>query len=289
MRADPYQSWVSRIRSIFGPAASSITNDGCDADSTAKKNSGPRPDQAVPSFKAFGSNVAVIAACSSVLRAFARAISSVADFFSAANAQLTRQKKTMASFFIAIVFYTIISETQRPLTPPSTARLRHPRPVHLPPPRPVCQELVQRVDVADETHHTFRRERLIRPRARLLRPTCASKQIGPRRPVHPRQFARPATPVLCDSECTESCPQSSRPPQAPTQLLGFAPGAMVVPFWPTPDEPPKSATLARSSIAIPPPHPFLLPLQLPEQMFLSFDASFLPLLLANKMRRIQVG
>src|SRR5262245_48324793 len=63
MRADAYQRFEPASGCIVGPAESSIINCGLLATSNAKKKSGPRPTQAVPSCKSFASKVVVIASC----------------------------------------------------------------------------------------------------------------------------------------------------------------------------------------------------------------------------------
>src|ERR1017187_5830701 len=67
-------------------AASSITSEGADADSMAKKNCGPRPAQAVPAFRSFASKLALMAPLKPELCECARAINSGAVSLSAAHA-----------------------------------------------------------------------------------------------------------------------------------------------------------------------------------------------------------
>jgi hypothetical protein len=71
---------------ISGRGAASISSCGFDLDSTAKKKSGPRPAQAVPSFNSLASKVVVIASRNPGPGVFASSISWVAVDFSAASA-----------------------------------------------------------------------------------------------------------------------------------------------------------------------------------------------------------
>src|SRR5579859_1644476 len=84
MCAFAYQSCASGTCVIAGPAASSIISVGAEAASTAKKNSGPRPIHAVPSFRSLASKLASMAARSSGLCDLASSINSGAVRFCAA-------------------------------------------------------------------------------------------------------------------------------------------------------------------------------------------------------------
>ena len=89
MCAGAYQKSESARCCNGGPEALSITSEGWEGDWTAKKKSGPRPAQAVPSFRSLASKLAAIASCRPPMLDFARSISCRADFFSVANAFFT--------------------------------------------------------------------------------------------------------------------------------------------------------------------------------------------------------
>src|ERR1700722_13744810 len=82
---------------MAGPGPPSITSAGCDAASSAKKNSGPLDMLAVPSFSALASKLAVIASCSPGWSDLAISISCSAVDLSAANATGLSESKTSAS------------------------------------------------------------------------------------------------------------------------------------------------------------------------------------------------
>src|SRR5262245_59880291 len=97
MRAAAYHRPEPASGCITGPAVSSMISCGLAVASTTKKKSGPRPAQAVPSFKSLASNVVVIASCSFALDAFVRSVSCAAFILSAAEtlAVVSAQKLQM--------------------------------------------------------------------------------------------------------------------------------------------------------------------------------------------------
>src|SRR6266852_1222621 len=105
MCAGAYQKSEPVRCCIDNPEAPSITSDGCEGDWTAKKKSGPRPAQAVPSIRSLASKLAVIASRRPALLDFARSISCGADLFSAANAEASRQIDSTQSLHIGSLIY----------------------------------------------------------------------------------------------------------------------------------------------------------------------------------------
>jgi hypothetical protein len=79
---------------------SSMTRDGLADVSKAKKESGPWPTQAVPSFKSLTSKVVVIASRRLGLFAFAKSINCCADRFSAPRDEATATNRKMENFQI---------------------------------------------------------------------------------------------------------------------------------------------------------------------------------------------
>src|SRR5260370_10787500 len=86
MRAGAYQRVEPANCCNCGPGAPSMTSDGCEGASVAKKKSGPRPAQAVPSLRSLGSKVAVMASRKLGLFDLASSINCGAVNFSSANA-----------------------------------------------------------------------------------------------------------------------------------------------------------------------------------------------------------
>src|SRR5437868_8142614 len=83
----------------------SMTSDGCEDASVAKKKSEPRLLQAVPSFKFLASKLAVMASRRPALLDLARSINCGAVNFSEANADTRRQIDTRANFRIERLLY----------------------------------------------------------------------------------------------------------------------------------------------------------------------------------------
>src|SRR6266849_9300347 len=105
MRAGAYQKSEPAKCCMGGPETPSITSDGWEGASTAKKKSGPRPAQAVPSLRSLASKLAEIASRRPALLDLARSISCWADFFSAANAEASRQIDSTQSLHIGSLIY----------------------------------------------------------------------------------------------------------------------------------------------------------------------------------------
>src|SRR5260370_8920281 len=97
MRAGAYQRVEPANRCNCGPGAPSMTSDGCEDASVAKKKSGPRPAHAVPSLRSLGSKVAVMASRRLGLLDLASSINWGAVNFSAASADVTRASEQSAS------------------------------------------------------------------------------------------------------------------------------------------------------------------------------------------------
>src|SRR5450432_1916694 len=105
MRAAAYQRSEPDRCCICGPGVSSMTSSGCAVASVAKKKSGPRPAQAVPSFSSLASKLAVIASRRPPLLDLARSINCGADSFSAELAEETRHSDRRISFHIEQILY----------------------------------------------------------------------------------------------------------------------------------------------------------------------------------------
>src|ERR1700730_15859247 len=92
---------------ICGPEASSMTREGCEGASMAKKKSGPRPAQAVPSFRSLPLKVAVIASRRPAGLDLASAINCGAFIFSAAIAGASRQSDRRANLHMEQILYRV--------------------------------------------------------------------------------------------------------------------------------------------------------------------------------------
>src|SRR5712692_6625794 len=106
MRAGAYQKSEPAKCCMGGPETPSITSDGWEGASTAKKKSGPRPAQAVPSLRSLASKLAEIASRRPPLLDLARSISCGADLFSAAKAEAIRQIDSNTSLPIRSLIYS---------------------------------------------------------------------------------------------------------------------------------------------------------------------------------------
>src|SRR5580658_5749954 len=109
MCATAYQRSEPARACIFGPGASSIISDGCEAAFVAKKNSGPCPAHAVPALSSFASNVAEIAPRNSALFDFASSISRVAFDFSGATGDNAHTNSKHATQIIHLCIGTLLA------------------------------------------------------------------------------------------------------------------------------------------------------------------------------------
>src|ERR1700730_3516692 len=82
-----------------------MTRDGCEGASMAKKKSGPRPTQAVPSFRSLALKVAVIASRRPARLDLASSINCGAVIFSAAIAGAMTQSDRRANLHIEAILY----------------------------------------------------------------------------------------------------------------------------------------------------------------------------------------
>src|SRR5437879_9886442 len=97
MRAEAYQSVEPANCRNCGPGTPSMTSDGCEGASVAKKKSGPWPTQAVPSLRSLGSKVAVMASRRLGLLDLASSINWGAVNFPSANTDAARASEQSAS------------------------------------------------------------------------------------------------------------------------------------------------------------------------------------------------